>query len=112
MTTDSSELTEFIKAVREGIERTQNQGSFELLTPIDFELSVITKKEGKGGINIAIVVAGGKYEKESISKIKFSMGNPSSLDELEKMARVWGISSKTSNENIQTFLKATQSANK
>ena len=109
MTVNSSELTDFINAVKESIEKTQTQGSFELIAPIEFEVSIVVKKEGKGGINIAIVGAGGKYEKESISKIKFSMGNPQSLEQLEKMTRIFGISSKTSNENIKTILEAIQS---
>lgn len=61
LTIGSSELSEFIEAVKDGIAKTQKQGSFELLTPIDFEISVAIKKEGKGGVNIAIVGAGGKY---------------------------------------------------
>ena len=109
MVTDSSELTNFITAVKDGIEKSQKQGSFALVTPIEFEVSIIVKKEGKGGINIAIVGAGGKYEKESISKIKFSMGDPRSLEQLEKMAKLFGISSKTSNENIEAVLKMLQS---
>ena len=109
MVTDSSELTNFIIAVKDGIEKSQKQGSFTLVTPIEFEVSIIVKKEGKGGINIAIVGVGGKYEKESISKIKFSMGDPQSLAELEKMAKLFGISSKTSNENIEAVLKMLQS---
>lgn len=109
MTVNSSELTDFINAVKESIEKTQTQNSFELIKPIEFEISVIVKKEGRGGVNIAIVEAGGKYEKESVSKIKFSMGNPHSWEELEKMARTFGISSKTSNENIEIMLKAIQS---
>jgi len=46
---------------------------------LEFELSVVVKKEGKGKLDIAIVSAGGKYEKEAISKIKFSMGNDLTL---------------------------------
>ncbi|MGI0009777.1 MAG: trypco2 family protein [Nitrosopumilaceae archaeon] len=112
LTTNSSELTEFIKAVSKGIEEAQENGSFELLTPIDFEVSVIVKKEGKGGINIAVVGAGAKYEKESISKIKFSVGNPHSWEQLAKMTEVFQLSSKMSKENIETALKVLQSQTK
>jgi len=48
LTVNSSELTDFINAVKEGIEKTQTQNSFELIKPIEFEISVIVKKEGKG----------------------------------------------------------------
>lgn len=105
LTIDSNELTEFIKAVQNGIEESQKNGKFELITPIDFELSVIVKKEGKGGVNIAIVGAGGKYEKESASIIKFSMGNPLSLESIEKMLQLYKINSQISNENMASISK-------
>lgn len=102
---DSTELTDFIHAVKEGISKTEKDGEFTLLTPIDFEISIAVTKEGKGKVNIAIVDAGGKYEKESITKIRFSMGNPSSLEQLEKVAKLFQISSKVSNENLQTAIE-------
>lgn len=98
MAKDSSELAEFINAVRKGIETAQENALFELLTPIEFEISVIVKKEGKGGINIVIVGAGGKYEKESVSKIKFSMGNPLSTEQFIKHEQLRQMRSKVSNE--------------
>lgn len=103
LTIDSDELTEFIKAVQNGIEKSQKNGNFELITPIDFELSVIIKKEGKGGVNIAIVGAGGKYEKESASIIKFSMGNPLSWEALEKMLKLYQLNSQISKENMKSI---------
>jgi hypothetical protein len=46
MTKDSSEITEFINAVREGIGKSQkSDGRFELLTPIEFEISSKMPKE-------------------------------------------------------------------
>ncbi len=109
---DSSELTEFINAVREGVLKTQKQGSFELLTPIEFEISIGVKKKGKGGLNIAIVNAGGKYENESISKIKFSIGNPTSWEEFGKMVNVLQTYSKTSGNTTETALKIIESLKK
>ncbi len=104
----STELTEFITAVSEGITKGQKQGILELLTPIEFEISVAIKKEGKGGVNITLIEAGGKYEKESVSKIKFAMGNPLSMEQLEKIAKVWQIQTKISSENFESILKLLQ----
>lgn len=109
MTDESTSLTDFINAVKNGIKNSQEAGSFELLTPIEFEVTVATTKEGKAGLNIVVVGAGGKYEKESVSKIKFSMGHPLSLEQLEKVVKVWQIQSKISNETIETFLKTLKS---
>ena len=40
---------------------------------IEFEIAVIKTKEGKGGLRFLIADASGKYAKESISRIKFSV---------------------------------------
>lgn len=101
----SKELTDFITAVNEGITKGQKQGTLELVTPIEFEISVAIKKEGKGGLNITLLEAGGKYEKESISRIKFAMGNPLSMEQLEKIAKIWQIQSKTQNENLESVMQ-------
>jgi len=109
LTDDSSELTKFIEAVREGVQKTQKDGSFELLTPIEFEVSVTVKKEGDGGIHIAIVGVGGSYAKESISRIKFSMGSIHTWDQLAKMVEVFRTHQKMSNEQIESTIKILQS---
>lgn len=41
--------------------------------PIEFELAVAVKKSGGGKINLLLVDADGKYEKEYVSKIKFAV---------------------------------------
>jgi len=69
-----NEIEEFIKKTYEGISAGEND-NFELMSNVEFELSVIVNKSGKGGIDLAIVGAGGKYSKESVSKIKFTMGD-------------------------------------
>jgi len=101
---NSVKLQDFIKSVSVQVLQSQKDGKFELLTPIDFEVSVSVKKEGKGGINIFVVGAGGKYEKEEVSTIRFSMGNPRSIEQLEKITKLWQTSSKVSNENLQFAL--------
>lgn len=110
--TDSLELTKFIEIVREGIEKSVKIKSFELLTPVEFEVSVMVKKEGEGGINLVIVDAGGKYEKESVSKIKFSMGNVDSWDQINKAMQAYQISQHANNEALKTGIELIKSQTK
>jgi len=98
-------LQDFIKSVTEEVSKSQKTGHFELLTPIDFEISISVKKEGKGRIELLVVGAGGKYEKNEVSKIKFSLGDPHSLEQTLKIVKLWQTSSSTSNENIDALLK-------
>ena len=103
---NSVKLQDFIKSVSEEVLQSQKDGKFELLTPIDFEVTVSVKKVGKGGIDIVVVGAGGKYEKEETSTIKFSMGNPASVEQLEKMTKLWQISSNIHNENLRFAIES------
>ncbi len=73
MTINQQELTNYVKAVIEGVQNGIPE-DYEIKSTIDFELAVINTKEAKGGINILVADGKGKYEKESISKIKFSVG--------------------------------------
>ena len=63
MKIESQEITDFINAVKIGIAKSQGDGTFELMSNVDFELAVVAKKQGKGKVNIAIASAGGEYEK-------------------------------------------------
>ena len=101
----SVKLQDFIKSVSDEVSKSQKSGSFELLTPIDFEISISVKKEGKGGIELLVVGAGGKYEKNEVSRIRFSLGDPHSLEQVLKIAKLWQTSSSTSNENIEAILR-------
>lgn len=80
MKIESQEITDFINSVKTGIAKSQADGTFELMSNVDFELSVVVKKQGKGKVNIAIAGAGGEYEKQSISRIRFSMGSQATID--------------------------------
>jgi len=80
MKIEANEITEFVNAIKDGISKSEKTGKFQLMTNIDFELSVVTKKLGGGKFNIAIAKAGGEYEKQAISKVRFSMGNQATLD--------------------------------
>ena len=41
---------------------------------IEVELSIVSTKEMGGKLNIMIAEAGGKYQREELSKIKFKIG--------------------------------------
>lgn len=73
MKIDPVELTAFIKSVIQAVDSSKNR-EMVLQSGIEFELSVVTTKEGSGGIKIFIANAGGKYEKETSSRIKFTVG--------------------------------------
>ena len=109
MDVNSQEITDFINAVKIGVAKSCEPGKFDLISNIDFELAVAVKKEGSGKVNIAIVGAGGKYEKESITKIKFSMGSPTSYEQLQKMANIIVQNAQAGRENAEAFKAATQS---
>ncbi|MCE2505594.1 MAG: hypothetical protein J4F36_03790 [Nitrosopumilaceae archaeon] len=80
MKIEANEITEFVNAVKNGISKSEETGNFQLMTNIDFELSVITKKSAGGKVNIAIARAGGDYENQAISKVRFTMGNQATID--------------------------------
>lgn len=111
MAIDSQEITDFIDAVKLGIAKSREQGKFDLISTVEFELSVVVKKEGEGKFNIAIVGGGGKYEKEAITKIKFSMGDPNSYDELRKLGEIMLQSSQSTKQNVDTLRKFKEATN-
>lgn len=81
-----NEIEEFIKKTFEGISAGAND-NFELMSNVEFELSVLVTKSGKGGIDLAIVGGGGQYSKESVSKIRFTMGNEMGLYHEKELRR-------------------------
>lgn len=80
MEIESKEITDFINAVKDGIAKSQADGTFELMSNVDFELSVVAKKQGEGKVNIVIAGIGAESEKQSISRIRFSMGSQATMD--------------------------------
>ena len=73
MNINTSELTEFINSVSKEIFAQDKDGIKTTIKPIEFELSVVVKKAAGGKINLLLADVGGKYEKEVMSKIKFSV---------------------------------------
>lgn len=80
MKIESEEITDFINAVKTGISKSHSDGTFELMSNVDFELAIVAKKQGNGKVNIVIAGVGGEYEKQTISRIRFSMGNQATVD--------------------------------
>ncbi|MEX1995812.1 MAG: hypothetical protein WD884_00335, partial [Nitrosopumilaceae archaeon] len=64
---------EFVKSVLIAVDNSKTR-EFRLKSNVEFELSILTKKEASGKMSILIADVGGIYEKEAVSKIKFSMG--------------------------------------
>jgi len=67
MTTENNEVSEFIKTTIEGI-RGGEDDDCSLVSNVEFELSVVVKKEGKGKFDIAIVGAGGNMRRKQYQK--------------------------------------------
>lgn len=70
---ESKELREYIKETRKTILAEQEEG-LELVSDIEFDLTVINTKEMDGGIRLFVVNAKGRKELEHFSRIKFKMG--------------------------------------
>lgn len=69
----NDELEEFVKNVITAIDNSKHRNTI-LKSNIEFEILVSTKKEIRAGFKIWLANGDGKYEKDAISKIKFSMG--------------------------------------
>ena len=70
---NASELQNFIDSVSSTIFEQTDKKIITTVSPIEFELAVTMKKSGRGKINLLLIDAGGKYEKEYVSKIKFAV---------------------------------------
>lgn len=75
MEIDSKELTDYVVSVLKAVDSSQNATiqNFTLSQGVTFDLKVVHKKAGKGGLKILIANAEGEYEKEVVSRITFTM---------------------------------------
>ena len=69
---DYTELSSFLKNLQSEIDKGMTD-NFYLKGDIDIELAVVKTKDVGGKLRILVVEAGGKYEKETVSKIKFQI---------------------------------------
>ncbi len=73
MSTNSEELSEFIRSTIQGIKKGLEGENFTIVEPIKFNIAVAKIKEGGGGFKLHVVDAGGKYKAEEITKIQFEV---------------------------------------
>lgn len=73
---DESDITEIINNTKEAITKSESDNQLQLNGDIKFELAVIAKKEAGGKLKFIVAEAGGDYNKETVSKISFSMTRP------------------------------------
>jgi len=80
MEIENKELSEYIKAFLEGIEKGLIEGYFISPShPIEFELAVMNKQEAGGRLRILVADAKGKISGEHISKVKFKITKSSPM---------------------------------
>ena len=72
MSDDSPELSQFLEIMQTEIKKGMTS-DFYLKGDIDIELAVVKTKNVGGKFKILVAEAGGKYEKETMSKIKFKI---------------------------------------
>jgi len=70
----SEDLKEIVSSTIESIKEGIKGKECGVVGLIEFELAVVKAKEAKGGFRFLLADASGNYSKESISKIKFSVG--------------------------------------
>ena len=69
----SEDLKEIVSTTIDSVKEGMKGRKTGVIGPIEFELAVIKSKGAKGGFRFFLADASGKYSKESISKIKFSV---------------------------------------
>ena len=68
-----SELSRFISDTLDSINSGLKGKTYFIKGDIQFELSVVTNKKVGRGFKVIVADIGGKYEKEKLSKMKFSI---------------------------------------
>lgn len=76
-TKDEQEIKEFISKTIEQIKAALPNG-FALDSKLDFNISLITTKKDKGGIDIKLAVVGRDYETQQVHNVRFSIINEKS----------------------------------
>ena len=83
MDIDAKELTDYIANVLKGIYDSDNPmlKDYSPTQGVTFDLRVVHKKGAKGGLKILIANTEGKYEKEVVSRITFTMQHKNATKE-------------------------------
>jgi len=70
---ESKELEDFVRSACLSIQKGITEG-LEVKFPIEFEMSIVTKKDNDGKFKLLVVNDSEDYAKEEISRIKFFIG--------------------------------------
>ena len=64
-------VNQTIKEIAEGLPK-----GYALTSNVNFELSVVNQKSGKGKIDLRVLSLGGDVSTQNAQKVSFSVGNP------------------------------------
>ncbi len=70
---ESKELEDFVRSACLSIQKGVTEG-LEVKFPIEFEMSIVTRKDNDGKFKLLVVNDSEDYAKEEISRIKFFIG--------------------------------------
>lgn len=81
MEVDSEELKNYVNSVLKAIQSSEETNKdFSLNQGITFDLSIVHKKQAKGGVKLLIADAEGGYEKQVVSRITFTMNSKKGVE--------------------------------
>ena len=75
MSDEEKEFKELLNSTIASIAEVTENKDVGIIGLIEFELAVVTKKIAGGKLKLVLVEAGADYQKEKLSKIKFSIGS-------------------------------------
>ena len=75
MSNEEDEFKELLSSTIASIAAVTESKNVGIIGMIEFELAVVTKKVAGGKMKLVLVEAGADYQKENLSKIKFSIGS-------------------------------------
>ncbi len=67
-------VEEFVRSTIENVTAGLPEG-YKFATPIKFKMSIVTTKEGGGGVQLYVVDLGGKYEAQELKEVEFEVTN-------------------------------------
>jgi hypothetical protein len=79
---DEDKLTPVQEFVRTAIEEAMAgfPPGFRFASPIEFKMSVVSSREGGGGLKAYVVDIGGKFEAQEVKQVTFSVTNAEDPD--------------------------------
>jgi len=103
MEVDSEELKNYVNSVLKAIQSSEETNKdFSLNQGITFDLSIVHKKQAKGGVKLLIADAEGGYEKQVVSRITFTMNSKKGVETGIKQLRGFLQELKKLDDNSET----------